>query len=170
MRKYELFNGVAKAKLPAVERFVHLCGRRWGFTNMGTLNVRLMRSAPKGTAPNDPKWMSIHATGRALDTGWKSVKDGKAKAVEAIAWFTRPDVVDTLGILEVHDYNGVSKKGTEKYGRGWRIGRGWKDWDAKNNGGFGDGWIHVELASDIANLPADELERLWRSLPKPGQA
>jgi len=57
MRKYELFNGVAKAKLPAVERFVHLCGRRWGFTNMGTLNVRLMRSAH--TAQMFFHWLDI---------------------------------------------------------------------------------------------------------------
>lgn len=173
MSKYTGFDKVATAKLPAVEQFVHLMNRRWGFTNLGTLNVRLMRSAPAGTKDNDPKWMSVHATGRAADCGFNQKAD-HAKVVEAITWLTRPDVVEALGIEEIHDYSGLSKKGTEQWGRGWRVFRkdlnkaGWKDWSAKDNGGTpGADWIHVEISPAKAHLSGDEYEHLWRSLPKP---
>ena len=167
MSKYTGFDKIATAKLPGLEQFVDLCHRRWGFQNLGTLNVRLMRSAPPGTKPNDPKWMSVHATGRACDLGYKKPAD-RDKVVQAIAWLTDPAVVATLGVEELHDYSGLSKKGTEKWGRGWRIGRGWKDWTATDNGGTpGGAWIHVELSPDKAHLSAEEFLALWKSLPKP---
>lgn len=175
-RKYQFCLGPAKAKRPGLEQFVVLACRRWKFQNYGTLNVRVMRSAPadiqalakKNIA--DPKvkpYLSKHADGTAADLFFG---DDDAAAVEAMAWFTRPDVVETLGIQEVHDYGGRTKKGTSTWGRGWRLGRGWKDWTASDNGGTpgrSTKWIHVELQSDIADLPAEQLEQLWRSLPKP---
>ena len=168
---YTGFDKVADAKIPATEKFVELCGKRWGFGNLGTLVVRVMRSAPADIQkldPHDPKckpYMSVHATGRAADIDFKGDKE---KAVQAINWFTRDDVVAALGIEEVHDYAGNTKKGTEKWGRGWRIGRGWKDWTATDNGGTpGAGWIHVEISPAKAALSADAFEAAWRALPKP---
>jgi hypothetical protein len=169
--KYTGFDKVADGKIPATEKFVELCGKRWGFKNLGTLVVRVMRSAPADIQkldPHDPKckpYMSVHATGRAADIDFGGDKE---KAVQAINWFTRDDVVAALGIEEVHDYAGNTKKGCEKWGRGWRIGRGWKDWTATDNGGTpGAGWIHVEISPTAAALTADAFEAAWRALPKP---
>jgi len=173
MSKYTGFDKVADAKLPAVERFVVLCGRRWGFKNLGTLNVRLMRSAPKGMTVDSPgaeKWMSVHGTGRACDLGFSYDRQGIDAAKQAIAWLTSPEVVKALDIEEVHDYSAVSNPtGTaKKWGRGWRVGRGWKEWSESDNGGTPMGrWIHVEVGPDTAHLGQDEFEAKWRSLPKP---
>jgi hypothetical protein len=164
--KYTGFDKVAPAKLAGTEKFVDLCSRRWGFKNLGTLNVRLMRSAPAGTKPDDPKWMSVHATGRAADISYGT---DKAKAIEAMNWFVAH--AEALGIEEVHDYSGLTKKGCEQWGRGWRCDRhgkpDWKDWTATDNGGTPKAtWIHIELSPDFAS-DAVKLETAWRALPKP---
>ena len=171
MSKYTGFDKIADAKIPAVERFVDLCGRRWKFTNSGTLVVRVMRSAPaniQALDPHDPAckpYMSVHATGRAADIGFGGDNSG---AVQAMNWFVQ--YADQLGIEEVHDYGGRTKPGTSQWGRGWRTGRGWKDWTATDNGGtpgMGTTWIHIELSPEKAALTADAYEALWQSLPKP---
>ena len=87
-----------------------------------------------------------------------------------INWFVKYQV--ELGIEEVHDYSGITKKGCEKYGRGWRCNRsgkpGWKDYTEKDNAGsFKATWIHVELTPHHADMSGDEYEVLWRSIPKP---
>ena len=169
-RPYTGFDKVASAKIPATERLVDLCGKRWGFGNLGTLVVRVMRSAPadiQKLPPTDPKckpYMSVHASGRAADIDFKG---DKAKAVQAMNWFVQ--YADQLGIEEVHDYSGLTKPGTSQWGRGWRCDRAaWKDWTATDNGGTpGAGWIHVEISPAMAAKSADEYEAIWRSLPKP---
>lgn len=168
VRPYTGFDKVAKAKLEGTEKFVALCQKRWAFGNLGTLNVRLMRSAPAGTKPNDPKWLSVHATGRALDISFPNNADGFAKAVNAMNWFV--EHADALGIEEVHDYSGLTKKGCEKWGRGWRCNRhgkpDWKDWSAQDNGGSQNAkWIHVELSPEMAH-DAEKLVAAWKALPK----
>lgn len=148
-------DGVAKEKRPGTERFVYLCNRRWQFKNLGTWVVRDIKGKP-GT-------LSVHATARALDTSYGT---DKAAGKEAILWFV--EHAATLGLEEVHDYSGITKKGCETWGRGWRIGRGWKDWTADDNGGSQKAtWIHVELAPRFADMSAGDYEAVWRSIPKP---
>jgi hypothetical protein len=160
--KYTGYDKTATAKMEGTERFVYLCGRRWGMTNMGTLVVRQMRSG---------QGMSVHATGRAADIGFADTKAGRADAVEAMLWFVK--YYKELGIEEVHDYGGLIN-GTWQ---GWRCNRkgkpGWKLWSDTDNGGSKNGrWIHVELAGKANSGHAedgDALEAAWRALPKPAK-
>jgi hypothetical protein len=148
-------DGVATAKRPGTERFVILCNKRWQFKNLGTWVVRDIKGKPGS--------LSVHATARALDTSYGA---NKAAGKEAILWFVQHAAA--LGLEEVHDYSGITKKGCETWGRGWRIGRGWKDWSADDNGGSQKAtWIHVELAPKYADMSAGDYEAVWRSVPKP---
>ena len=60
---------------------------------------------------------------------------------------------DLLEIEAIHDYlfdidgNGPAVG----YGRGWRVGRGWKTWTARDNGGPGGLWVHWEISSRLAD-------------------
>ena len=158
--KYTGYDKTADQKLKGTERFVELCGRRWGFKNLGTLVVRQMRSG---------QGMSVHATGRACDIGFPDTKQGHAAAVEAMLWFVK--YYKELGIEEVHDYGGLIT-GTWQ---GWRCDRkgkpGWKKWTDTDNGGSKNGrWIHVELAGKSNGGFAEDdvaLEAAWRKVPKP---
>jgi hypothetical protein len=146
---------VATAKRSGTERFVILCNKRWGFKNLGTWVVRDIKGKP-GV-------MSVHSTARALDTSYGT---NKAAGREAILWFV--EHAAALGLEEVHDYSGISKKGCEAWGRGWRIGRGWKDWSEDDNGGSRHAtWIHCELAPKYADMSAGDYEAVWRKVPKP---
>ena len=157
-RPYTGFDKVAKEPHPAAEKLMDLLRRRWKMTNMGILNVRLMRSAPAGTKPNDPKWMSVHATGRAGDAG----APGSGKAQQDLLRLVFDYLVanaDELYLEEIHDYSYGGKDG---WGRGYRCSRadkngGVKIWTATDNGGSRHGnWIHFEVAphADPAKLEA----------------
>ena len=78
--KYTGYDKTATAKMAGTEKFVDLCNRRWGFTNLGTLVVRQMRS---------DQGMSVHSTSRAADIGFKDTKEGRAAAVQAMQWFVK---------------------------------------------------------------------------------
>lgn len=173
-QKYTGFDKIATGKKPAVEKFVVLMKRRWGFENLGSWNVRLIRSAPKGMKVGDPgseKFMSTHATARACDLGFSWDRAGIEAARQAIQWLTSPAVVKALDIEAVHDYSAVSNPKhptASKWGRGWRVGRGWKEWTAQENGGTPMArWIHCELGPEGSSLSPEELEKRFRSLPKP---
>ena len=153
---------------PGTKKLVELCGKRWGFTNMGIFANRSMNNpkAKKG----DPKWLSVHATGRACDVGYKDRKD----AVEAWDWFLKH--TKELGIEEIHDYaydDNVKDKQLG-WGRGYRCSRGEgakgvKIYDANDNAGSQGGrWLHFELSPEMADN-AEKFEAVWRSLPKPGE-
>jgi len=175
-RPYTGFDKIAKEALPGTLAFTDLMKRRWGFSNLGILSVRVMRSAPKeyqkmsiqqlASTPGAKKWMSIHATGRGVDLGWKN----RATALEAWNWLL--DNATELGIEEVHDYFHKPKKLAKRWGRGYRCSRADKnegvvEWDPKNNGGTPGGqWLHVELSPSMAS-DADRLTVAWKSLPKP---
>jgi hypothetical protein len=156
MTKYIGYDKTATQKNPALEKLVTLCKTRWGAQNLGTFVVREIRGGKPGA-------MSVHSTGRACDL---LIKD-KAKKLEAIEWFTRPDVVAGLGIQELHVYD------DGKYGKGWRISRkelggkpGWKQWTATDNGGSAGGaWLHLEI--DYTHATAESLVAAWKLLPKP---
>ena len=158
--KYTGYDKTATAKMAGTEKFVDLCARRWGFTNLGTFVVRQMRSG---------QGMSVHSTARSADIGFKDTKEGRAAAVQAMLWFVK--YYKELGIEEVHDYGGLIN-GTWQ---GWRCNRngkpGWKLWTDTDNGGSKNGrWIHVELAPQSNGGHAEDavtLEAAWRALPKP---
>lgn len=148
-------DGAAKGERPGTEKLVELMLRR-DFTNLGTWAVRNMRGTDR---------LSVHATGRAADLGFKDPTIAAKYALWLVANYK------LLGIEEVHDYSGTTKKGTETWGRGWRCNRngkpGWKDWTPTENGGSGGGkWLHVELTPAMADNPDAFLEA-WKSVPRP---
>lgn len=138
-------------KKSGLETFSKLSRRRWKFHNLGTWVVRRMNGKPE---------LSVHATGNACDLGYGSTTKDRQKALEACRWYTRPDVVEALGIVAIHDYMANPP-------RAWRCDR--DEWRGFPNGELGAGgrWLHVELAQGRAGLPSDVYERLWRSLTKP---
>lgn len=148
--------------------FVHLCQRRWKFTNLGVFANRRMNNDAAAKDPNNPKWLSVHATGRACDLGYKNRKH----AVQAWNWLLEHAAV--LGIEEMHDYAfDPDGRGPKKaWGRGFRCSRGEGNkgvriFDASNNAGSAGGkWLHVELSPAMADNP-DALLAAWKSLPKP---
>ena len=148
-RPYPPATAAAKSKRPGTEKFVQLARRRWGFTNLGTWVVRDMRGRPG--------FLSVHATGRALDLGYS---DRKA-ALEAIRWFV--DNNGALGVTLVNDYM------QGKFGATWKCDRqSWKVHEKSELGSRGH-WIHVELDAWAADDPV-AIERVWRSLPQPKNA
>ena len=159
-------DGNAGKALPGTLKLVELCGKRWGFKNLGVYANRSMNN-PKAT-PGDPKWLSVHATGRACDLGYS---DRKA-ALQAWDWFLAH--TEQLGIEEIHDYafDPDTKDGKPGWGRGYRCSRGEgtkgvKIYDAKDNAGSQGGkWLHLELSPAMAQ-DAAKFEAAWRSLPKP---
>lgn len=175
-RPYTAFDKIAKTALPGTVALADLMGRRWGFQNLGMLQVRVMRSAPKefqkmsiqqlAATPGAKKWMSIHATGRAVDLGWTN----RQTALEAWEWLL--EYATELGIEEVHDYFHKSKKMSKRWGRGYRCSRADKaggvlEWSAENNGGSPGGkWLHIELSPAMA-ADGDRFVEAWKSLPKP---
>lgn len=151
-------DGVAKGKRAGLEQFVKLMCKTYGFENLGTLQVRLMRSAPaeiQKLPVTDPKarpYLSVHSTGRAADIGYKNRK----MAVAVFDWLTSPEVVKALGIEEVHDYAYKDPAQEKAWGRGWRCARSkgplLKVWTPNDNGGTPGGkWLHVELSPAMAD-------------------
>jgi hypothetical protein len=142
-------------KLAGTEKFVDLCKRRWGFTNLGTFVVRNVRGG---------KTLSTHSLGVAGDVGYPKTRAGRAQAREAWDWFIEHS--EALGLCELHDY------AFGDYGRGYRCSRGEGQKGVKiftatdNAGSIGGAWLHFELEMDLAK-DAEALENAWRALPKP---
>ena len=142
-------------KLAGTEKFVDLCKRRWGFTNLGTFVVRNIRGG---------KTLSTHSLGVAGDVGYPKTRAGRAQAKEAWDWFIEHS--EALGLCELHDY------AYGDYGRGYRCSRGEGQKGVKiftatdNAGSIGGAWLHFELEMDLAK-DAKALEAAWRALPKP---
>jgi hypothetical protein len=154
---------------PGLKLFMDLTRKRWGFTNLGSFTNRRMNNAAAKADPKNPKYLSVHATGRACDLGYK---DRKA-AVQAWDWFIQ--YTKELGIEEIHDYafdpdgSGPGKP----WGRGYRCSRGEGtkgvvSYSERNNAGTPGGrWLHFELSPEMANDPA-KLQAAWNALPVPG--
>jgi hypothetical protein len=142
-------------KLAGTEKFVDLCKRRWGFTNLGTFVVRNIRGG---------KTLSVHSLGVAGDVGYPKTRAGRAQAKEAWDWLIEHS--EALGLCELHDY------AFGDYGRGYRCSRGEGQKGVKiftatdNAGSIGGAWLHFELEMDLAK-DAKALEAAWRALPKP---
>ena len=138
-------DGEAKAKRPGTEELQRLLCKKYAAKNLGTFVVRNMRGKSA---------LSTHATGRAGDT----MPPSRKVALEIIDFLVRH--ADLLEIEEVHDYLfDIDGSGPAVgYGRGWRVGRGWKTWSARDNGGPGGLWVHWEISprySDNAKLVRD---------------
>ena len=156
MRKYTgNSDGVAKGVRPGIEELFRVASKRWGFTNLGMFNNRRMNNAKANADPCNPKYLSVHATGRAVDMGYRRRK----KAVAC--WNFLIAHTKQLQIEEIHDYAfDPDGKGPKKpWGRGYRSSRGEGNagvriFDEKNNAGTPGGrWLHVELSPFMADNP-----------------
>ena len=161
-------DGLAHGALEGTLWFSNACQRRWGFSNLGVFANRRMNNDSAAKDPNNPKWLSVHATGRAMDLGYKDRK----VALEAWDWFM--EFTAELGIEEIHDYAyDPDGKGSGKpWGRGFRCSRGEGMKGVKiftesaNAGTPGGKWLHIELAPEFAKS-ADKMASAWKALPRP---
>lgn len=161
-------DGVSRTGLrPGVKKFMQLAMKEYGLTNLGGFANRTMNNpkAKKG----DPKWLSVHATGRACDLGYKD----RTKAMEL--WHFMLENSKALGLEEAHDYAFDEDK-TDKepgWGRGYRCSRGEgndpksvKIYDSQSNAGSRGGrWLHFELSPAMAD-DANKFAAVWASLKK----
>ncbi len=138
-------DGVAPGKRPGTEEFLNQAKFFYKFKNLGTWAVRQMNNDASRANPLNPKYLSVHATGRAIDLGYSN----RAKAIEACSFFATH--AETLGIEEIHDYSYKGPAGV--WGRGWRCSRNsWKIYDSIENAGTPGGkWLHIELSPEMAN-------------------
>lgn len=169
-RKYPYFPAFdGKKSQPGTIKLVQLCEQKWGATNMGIYNNRLMRNShTAGKKIGDPgmeKYLSVHATGAACDVGYKK------RSIGLEMWEFFINHTKELGIVEIHDY-AFDADATDKkpgYGRGYRSSRGEgmagvKNYDAKNNAGsFGGKWLHFELDQEMAK-DAKKFEAAFRAV------
>ncbi len=158
MRKYTgNTDGVAKGTRPGTQELFRLASSRWGFTNLGMFSNRRMNNAKAKADPTNPKYLSVHATGRAVDMAYKKRKN----AVDC--WNFLIANTAQLGIEEIHDYSYhhplQDKKDKTPWGAGYRCSRGEglagiRIFDSKNNAGTPGGkWLHVELSPFMADNP-----------------
>jgi len=177
-RPYTGFDSIGTTVPPGVQKFMDCLHHRWGLNNIGILAVRAMRSAPaqyqnKNKAqlealPDYKKWMSVHATGRAIDTGYSN----RATALEAWDWCLM--YATELGIEELHDYayDPDGKGSLKAWGRGYRCSRadvsgGIKIYTEQDNAGTPGGqWLHWEIAPAFAQS-AEKMATAWKALPRP---
>ena len=133
---------------PQALKFAQIMGDRWGFTNLGIYAYRPMRGSQN---------LSVHATGRAVDLGYKSAFQPRVS--EICDWLA--DNYLELMIEEIHQYTWDGSQ----WGRGFRCCRdgkpGWKTWTADANGGPGGLWIHVEISP---NQTDTGLVRAWKKI------
>ena len=160
---------IGKAR-PGLVKFMELMQKRWGMTNYGSFSNRRMNNPAAKADPTNPKYLSVHATGRACDLGYKR----RPAAEQAWDWLMAN--TKALGIEEVHDYAFDPDGGGpgKPWGRGYRCSRGEgekgvKIYNAKENAGSPGGkWIHVELSPEMADNPA-KLEAAWNAIAPPAE-
>ena len=138
--------------LAGTERFVEILTKgKADMTNLGIWANRPMRSG---------NGLSVHATGRAFDVGYKA--DRREWAAAFFDWLVKHHV--ELGIEEIHDYS------HGEWGRGFRCSRpelggkpGVKIYTKDGNAGTPGGkWLHLELAPEFAKDPA-RIENAWKA-------
>lgn len=173
-RPYTGFDKIGTSTHPAAKKLADLLARRFGVSYMGGLVVRVMRSAPakiqkldvtnpKNAAAVKP-YMSVHASGRAIDVG-----SNDPKILEAV-FMLLVNNADELCIEEAHQYNYKAKGASKAWGRGYRCSRandgkqGIKEWTATENGGSAGGlWCHYEIS---ASADPKAIEAAFRAIPK----
>jgi hypothetical protein len=130
---------------------------KMGMTPLGVWANRPMKGS-------NPPRLSVHATGRAMDCGYKADREKWAHAFAD--WLSKH--YETLGIEEIHDYS------FGEWGRGFRCSRkelggkaGWKTWTATDNGGSGSGsglWLHIEVSPKMAKDSGVLIASAWKQL------
>ena len=148
---------------PGLTKFVQLAMKEYGLTNLGTFANRSMNNpkAKKG----DPKWLSVHATGRACDLGYTD----RHKAMEL--WKIMLANSRLMGLEEAHDYAYDDDKADKEkgWGRGYRCSRGEgeagvKVYDENDNAGSQGGrWCHYELSPEMADDP-NKVAAVWKKI------
>jgi hypothetical protein len=167
---YPAFDG--KGAQPGTEKLAALCAARWKTKNIGIYSNRLMKNDhTAGKKIGDPgmeKFLSVHATGAALDCQYPN----ETVAKEMWNWFLGKSEAgehsEILGLEEIHWY------AHGNFGAGWRNSRGEgkkgvKIFTATDNAGSYQGspmWLHIEISPAMAKDP-ERFEAAWRSLPKP---
>lgn len=142
--------------LPGTEKLYEILTRgKMGMTPLGIWANRPMKGS-------NPPRLSVHATGRAMDCGYKA--DREAWAHRFADWLSKHH--EALGIEEIHDYS------FGEWGRGFRCSRkelggkaGWKTWTATDNGGSGSGsglWLHLEVAPAFGKDP-NKMAAAWKA-------
>jgi hypothetical protein len=134
---------------------LRMSSKRFGMTNLGTYSNRRMNNAKANADPTNPKYLSVHATGRAVDLGYQNRDNALA------LWNFLITNTAQLGIEEIHDYAykwpQQDPKDKTAWGAGYRCSRGEglagvKIFTAKDNAGTPGGkWLHVELAPHFAD-------------------
>lgn len=157
-------DGLSRTGLrPGTKKFMQLAMKEFGMTNLGGFANRSMNNpkAKKG----DPKWLSVHATGRACDLGYSN----RTKAMEL--WHFMVQNSKAWLLEEAHDYafDADKEDGKLGWGRGYRCSRGEGDAGVKiynsqdNAGSQGGKWLHFELHPSIADDP-NKVVAIWKSL------
>lgn len=151
-RPYTGFDKIGSSTHPAAKKLAECLQKRYGMKYLGGLVIRPMRSAPAKiqtlpvTDPRVEPYLSIHATGRAIDVAL----DDPTKLSEIFLFLL--DNTDELFIEELHEYSYKAPGARKAWGRGYRCNRAKKNkgvvnWDAKNNGGTPGGlWLHAEVS------------------------
>jgi hypothetical protein len=149
---------------PGTTELLRLASKRWGFTNLGTYSNRRMNNDKAKADPNNPAYLSVHATGRAVDMGYNNRENALA------CWNFLIANTAQLGIEEIHDYAykwpQQDPKDKTAWGAGYRCSRGEglagiKIFTAKDNAGTPNGkWLHVELSPAMADN-ADAFKTAW---------
>ena len=157
-------DGVAPGPRPGTEELLRLASKRWQFKNLGIYSNRRMNNAKAKADPDNPKYLSVHATGRAVDLGYSN------RAAAIAFWNFLIANTEQLGIEEIHDYAYRWPKQDPKdktaWGAGYRCARGEglagiKIYDSKNNAGTPGGrWIHVELSPAMAD-DKEKFRKAW---------
>ena len=142
---------------PGTTTLLKLCGKWFGATSLGTYSNRAMKNAKAKADPDNPKYLSVHATGRAVDLGYSNRAKGLAM------WNFLIANTEILQIEEIHDYAFRNPKQPESdktaWGSGYRCsrGEGLKGlilYDSKRNAGTPGGrWLHVEISPFMADNP-----------------
>lgn len=148
-RKYTGYDGDAVARRAGTQRLIDwvlfLNGGK--ITNLGSFVRRNMRGKSS---------RSVHATGRAIDFGFRNYEDGCALA----DFLVRNNGL--LGVEIVIDY------WPRPHGRGWRCDRqAWTTYRKHTVAGSPGGrWIHVELSPAVADS-AEWIDAVFQHLLVP---
>ena len=149
-RKYPFYPAWdGKKASPLILKVAELCLKRWsGTVNLGTYVNRDIR----GKAGQK----SVHATGYALDLGYKDEKQARA------IWDYLLGYSKELGICEVHWYT------YGEHGAGYRCSRGEgkagvKIFTATDNAGPGGKWLHIEVDNKYAGVDGGDVRR-WEDV------
>jgi hypothetical protein len=147
--------GVTAARAGTKKMQDYLCFL-FGMKNLGIYANRPVRGSNSNA-------LSVHATGRAADTG------GTADNCKTLIEFLYNNR-DVLNIEEIHDYKNVWIPG-KGFGAGYRCDRdkggmlsGWKVYD-KNTIGAGGLWVHWEITPAFADNPA-KVDEVFKKLFK----